>query len=162
MGSQRVGHDWASELNWIGTYLRKQLIFTGNCHLGRLCIGENSVVTQSLSHVWLFAAPWTVAHQVSLSFTISWSLLKLMSIKSAMPSKHLILFQPLLLLPSIFPINCVRSDPCYYFIAIEGKRKGKGRDGKSRGYLKLRHLFLLHFTEAGACDTLICPAPVND
>ena len=61
------------------------------------------VVVQSLSRVWLFATPWTVAHQASLSFTISWSLLKLMSIESVMPSNHLILCHPLLLLPSIFP-----------------------------------------------------------
>ena len=58
---------------------------------------------QSLSHVWLFATPWTAAHQASLSITNSWSLLKLMSIKLVMPSKHLILCRPLLLLPSIFP-----------------------------------------------------------
>ena len=48
--------------------------------------------------------PWTAARQASLSFTISWSLLKLTSIKSVMPSNHLILCHPLLLLPSIFPI----------------------------------------------------------
>ena len=51
----------------------------------------------------LFATPWTTAHRASLSFTISWSLLKLMSIEPLMPSKHLILCHPLLLLPSIFP-----------------------------------------------------------
>ena len=49
------------------------------------------------------ATPWTAAHQASLSSTISWSLLKLMSIELMMPSNHLILFHPLLLLPSIFP-----------------------------------------------------------
>ena len=58
---------------------------------------------QSLSHVWLFATPWIVAHQASLSITNSWSLLKLMSIELVMPSNHLILCHPLLLLPSIFP-----------------------------------------------------------
>ena len=58
---------------------------------------------QSLSHVWLFATPWTAAHQASLSITNSWSLLKLMSIESVMPSNRLILCHPLLLLPSIFP-----------------------------------------------------------
>ena len=58
--------------------------------------------SQSLSHIWLFAAPWTAAYQASLSFTITHSLLKLMSIKSEMPSNHLILCRPLLL-PSIFP-----------------------------------------------------------
>ena len=58
---------------------------------------------QSLSCVRLFATPWTAAHQASLSITNSWSLLKLMSIDSVMPSNHLILCRPLLLLPPIPP-----------------------------------------------------------
>ena len=58
---------------------------------------------QSLSHVQLFAAPWTAACHASLSITNTWSLLKLMSIESVIPSNHLILCYPLLLLPSIFP-----------------------------------------------------------
>ena len=59
---------------------------------------------QSLSHVQLFDTPWTAAHQASLTITRSWSLLKLMSIESVMPSNQLILCHPLLLLPpSIFP-----------------------------------------------------------
>ena len=58
---------------------------------------------QSLSHVWLFVISWSAARQASLSFTNSWSLLKLMSIESVMPSNHLILCHPLLLQPSIFP-----------------------------------------------------------
>ena len=58
---------------------------------------------QSLSHFQLFVNPWTVAHQASLSITNFRSLLKLMSIESVMPSKHLILCHPLLLLPSVFP-----------------------------------------------------------
>ena len=58
---------------------------------------------QSLSHVQLFATPWTVAHQASLSITNSRSLLKPMSIESVMPSNHLIVCHPLLLPPSIFP-----------------------------------------------------------
>ena len=57
----------------------------------------------SLSRVRLFATPWTTAHQASLSITNSWSLPKLMSIESVMPSNHLILSHPLILLPSIFP-----------------------------------------------------------
>ena len=57
---------------------------------------------QLLSHIWLIVTPWTTACQASLSFTISQSLLKLMSIESVMPSSHLILYCPLLLLPSIF------------------------------------------------------------
>ena len=60
------------------------------------------VIVQRLSPVQLFVTPWTAAHQASLSFTNSRSLLKLMSIESVMPSNHLILC-PLLLLPSIFP-----------------------------------------------------------
>ena len=56
-----------------------------------------------LSHVWLFATPWTVAHQASLSITNSWSMLKLMSIDLVMPSNRLILCHPLLCPPSIFP-----------------------------------------------------------
>ena len=61
------------------------------------------VVAQSLSHVQLFAIPWIAAHQVPLPSMISWSLLKLMSIESVMPSNQLILCCTLLLLPSIFP-----------------------------------------------------------
>ena len=60
-------------------------------------------VVQSLSRVRLFVTPWTAARQASLSFTISQSLLKLMSFESVMPSNHFILCHPLLLLPSIFP-----------------------------------------------------------
>ena len=58
---------------------------------------------QLLIQIWLFLTPWTAAHQVSLSFTLSWSLLKFMSIEWMMSSNYLILCHPLLLLPSIFP-----------------------------------------------------------
>ena len=67
----------------------------------KLCHQFSSV--QLLSHVRLFATPWTAARQDSLSITNSQSLPKLMSIESVMPSNHLILCCPLLLLPSIFP-----------------------------------------------------------
>ena len=60
-------------------------------------------VVQFLSCIQMFAAPWTSAHQVFLSFTISQSLFKLLSIELMMPSNHLILCHPLLPLPSIFP-----------------------------------------------------------
>ena len=66
------------------------------------CI-QFSSVAQSLSCARLFAVPWAAAHQASLSSTNSWSLLKLMFIKSMLPSNHLILCRPLLLLPSVFP-----------------------------------------------------------
>ena len=64
---------------------------------------EYMVPVQLLSRVWLFVTPWTTACQASLSIANFWSLLKLMSIESVMPSNHLILCHPLLFLPSIFP-----------------------------------------------------------
>ena len=69
---------------------------------GRSINGQFSSV-QSLSRVWLFATPWTTARQASLSITNCRSLSKRMSIESVMPSNHLILCHPPLLLPSIFP-----------------------------------------------------------
>ena len=71
---------------------------------------------QSHSHVQLFMTPWTVALQASLSITNSWSLLKLMSIESVMPSNHLILCCPLLLPPSIFPSIRIFSNESVLFI----------------------------------------------
>ena len=65
---------------------------------------------QSLRHVWLFAAPWTVARQASLFITNSRSLLKLMSIELVMSSNHLILCHPFLLLPSVFPSRRIFSN----------------------------------------------------
>ena len=84
------------------------------------------VVVQSLSPVGLLVTPWTAAHQASLSFTISWSLLRFMYIELVMPSNHLILCCPLLLLPSIFPTIRVFSNesalhirwPKYWSISI--------------------------------------------
>ena len=79
---------------------------------------------QSLSHVWLFVTPWTIAHQASWSITNTQSLLRLMSIESVMPSNHLILCHPLLLLPLIFPsirvfsnksVLCIRWPKCWSF-----------------------------------------------
>ena len=71
---------------------------------------------QLLSDVWLFVTPWTVAHQASLSITNSRSLPKLMSIESVMPSNHLILCRPLLLLPSIFSSIRVFSNESVFLI----------------------------------------------
>ena len=68
------------------------------------------VVVQLLNRVWLFTTPRTIARQASLSFTISWSLFKLMSIESVMLSNHLVFCYPLLLLPSVFLSNMVFSN----------------------------------------------------
>jgi len=65
---------------------------------------------QLLSHIWLFVTPCTAACQASLSITNSWSLHKFMSVELVMPSNHLILCHPLLLLPSIFPSISVLSN----------------------------------------------------
>ena len=77
--------------------------FPGGCPYFLALLGVMWIVVQPLSCVRLFETPWTAACQASLSITNSWSLLKLMCIKLVMPSKHLILCHPLLLLPSIFP-----------------------------------------------------------
>ena len=79
-----------------------------------------SSVAQSC--VRLFVTPWTTAHQASLSITNSWSLLKLMSIESVIPSNHLILCRPLLLPPSIFPAS--GSFPMSQFFASGGQSTG--------------------------------------
>ena len=88
----------------LNRYFSKDLQMA-NKHMKRcstsLVIQFSSV--QSLSRVQLFATPWTAACQAFLSITNSWSLFKLMSIQSVMPSNHFILCRPLLLLPSIFP-----------------------------------------------------------
>ena len=99
-----------------------QYLFT-KMHL-KFLNGIFVVVFQLLSHVWLFAISWTAECQPSLSFTISWSLLKLMSIELVIPSKQLILCHSLLLLPSIVPSNrvlsselalCIRWPKCWNF-----------------------------------------------
>ena len=100
---------WGREMeilaHWSHHEVRTQLAFVWSLHIIILDSFPrnqfNSV--QSLSHVWLFVTPWTETCQASMSITNSWSLLKLMSIKSVMPSNHLVLCHTLLLPPSVFP-----------------------------------------------------------
>ena len=92
--------DWQAAF-CLGIFKKKKIIIL-------LCIllqsdFESVQLSQSLSHVQLFATPWAEPLQASLSITNSWNLLKLKSIESVMPSDHLILYYPLLLQPSIFP-----------------------------------------------------------
>ena len=82
---------------WLILVIISSYIHFHNCVI--FCISS----VQSLSHVQLFVTPWTAAGQTSLSIANSWSLLKLTSIESVMPSNHLILCCPLLLLPLVFP-----------------------------------------------------------
>ena len=115
----RVGHDWVTKhthtdylehlLQFLGPKCVNKwmdishcLVFSKFLKILRLPHWKFSSV-QSLSPVQLFVTPWTAARQASLSITNSWSVLKLMSIESLMPSNHLILCHPLFLLPSIFP-----------------------------------------------------------
>ena len=103
---------------------------------------------QSLSHVRLFATPWTAARQASLSISNSQSLLKLMSIESVIPSNHLIFYSPLLLPPSIFPsIRAFSHEsvlrirwPKYWHI---GKDPDAGKDWRQeeKGWQKMRWLY---------------------
>ena len=100
---------------------------------------------QSLSHLRLFATPWTAAHQASLSITNSWGLLKLMSIELVMPSNHLILCCPLLLLPSTFSSIRVFSNesilhirwPKYWSFSISPSNENSGLNSFRMDWLDL-------------------------
>ena len=80
------------------------------------------VAVQSLSHVWLFVTPWTAADQASLSFIISWSLLKLMSIELMMPSNHLILCCPLLMLSTFTSIGAFSNESATSTLGVQSIR----------------------------------------
>ena len=120
----------------------------------------------SHSYLWFFATPWTAAHQASLSFTISQSLLRLVSIESVMPSNHLILCCHLPLLPSIF--TCIRVFsieltlsirwPMYWSVSFSGRWWTTGKPGvlQSMGLQKVGHDWA---TEQQLMDT--SPAPFN-
>ena len=118
-----VGPCWLSILNiaptfqsWNWYIYANYSMMTELCHLTSCLkltdfnqfkewLGDKGSSVQSLSHVWLFATPWTAARQAWLSVTNSRSLLKLMSIESVMPYNHLILCHPLLLPPPVLPIG---------------------------------------------------------
>ena len=82
-------------------------------------VGSLLAVVQSFSLVQFFVTLWIAAHQAFLSFTLSWSLFKLISIESVMPSNHFILCHPLLFLPSIFPSVRVFSNESALLISIK-------------------------------------------
>ena len=112
MGSQRVRHDWATELNWKNFLLPPETIQSNNqkgCS-SLINLFPLIFVVQSLSCVQLFVTSWTAASQASLFFTTSRSLLKFTSIEPVALSNHLTLCHPLLLLPSIFPSISVFSN----------------------------------------------------
>ena len=109
-------------------------------------------VVQSLSHVQLFKTPWTAACQASLSFTISWSLLKLMSIESMMPSNHLILCHFLLLQVSIFPTS--GSFPMSQIFASGGQNIGTSASASVLP-INIQGLFLLGLTVQGTLKSFL-------
>ena len=102
--------------------LRKNTQWGKDSLSNKCCMEDGFSSVQSLSHVRLFVTPWTVARQAFLSMTNSWNLLKLMSIKSVIPSNHFILCCPLLLLPSTFPAS--GSFPMNQFFASGGQSIG--------------------------------------
>ena len=157
------------------SYLRKQRFLAINSHSFKTDVFQSSLIVwfvaarnifshvfnipfssvQSLSRVWLFATPWTAEHQTFLSITNSQSFLKVMSIKSVMPSNHLILCHPLLRLPSIFPSIRVFSNESVWKFAIWGH----AHRGKAESCWSIRAGMSLsawgswgHFTE-GAVST---------
>ena len=108
----RVDPNSCPSSRWCHPAISSSVILFSSCPQGDRCVSLLSheqlkailglfISVQLLSHFWLFATPWTPAHQASLSTTNSWSLLK--HIKSVMPANHLILYHPLLLPPSIIP-----------------------------------------------------------
>ena len=107
---------WVRKISWRRTWQPTLVFLPGESYGQRSLAGYSpqghiistllilaDFVVQSLSHVQLFVTSWSAACQASLSSTISWSLLKLMSIELVMPSNHLVFCRPLLLLSSIFP-----------------------------------------------------------
>ena len=121
MGSHRVGHDWSNLVVVVVESYTKTILWPSKStprqkHKRTENRDSNQFSSvQSLSHVRHFSTLWTAAHQASLSITNSWSLLKLMSIRSVMLSDHLILCCPLPLLLSIFPSIRVFSKMSEFF-----------------------------------------------
>ena len=119
---------------------------------------------QSLSCVWLFATPWTVAHQAPLSSTISRSLLRFMSIELVMSSNHLILCRPLLPLPSLFPSIRVFSNelafcirwPKYWSFSISPSSEYSGLTSFRIDWFPLinRNIMNLCTTGPSSCNSL--------
>ena len=113
-----VVHGVTKSRTWLRDWTERPFYYTETTHRARSPTVVQFSSVQSLSRVWLFVTPWTTAHQASLSLTISRSLLKLMSIKSVMPSNHLMLCHPLLLLPLIFPsIRVFSNESTVYHVA---------------------------------------------
>ena len=106
---------------------------------------------QLISHLWLFESPWTAACQASPSITNSQNLTKLMFIKSVMPSNHLILYWPLLLLPSIFPQNSVISNESVFFHQVAKVLEFQLQ------HLSFQWIFRTDFLEDWLVWSLCCP-----
>ena len=135
---------------WSGTYRMCVCVCVCVCVCecekvwGNACISMHFIewmcLVQLFSCVWLFVTPWTAAHQASRSITNFWSLLKLMSIELVMPSNHLILCRPLLLLPSIFcSIRVISNESVLELVNRHmGSEGGSMDQGQSLGIVRCR------------------------
>ena len=124
---------WVGKIPW-RTWQPTSVLLPGESNEQKSLADYSPVQFKSLSRAQLFVTPWTAACQASLSFINSWSLSKLMSIESVMPSSHLILCCPLLLLPSVFPsirvfskesVLCIRW-PKYWSFSISPSNEYSG------------------------------------
>ena len=118
-----------------------------DCYSSSLPIWMSIVVVQLLSHVRLFPSPWTAACQTCLSFTISWSLLKLMFIELVIPPNHFIFCHHLLLLPSIFPSIRVFSNElafCIRWLKYWSFNFSISLSNEYSGLISFRKLFLFN------------------
>ena len=136
-------------LNWLWFWLSALWMSFLSCW--SLCVISDPVEVyssvQSLSHVQLFATPWTAACQASLSITNSWILLKFMSIESVMPSNHLVLCHPLLLLSSIF----LWKDCCGRIHSLSNQCNSNNWTKHLFGFTVLEYLFS-KVTELSRCN----------
>ena len=132
-----------------------------------ICLIHQFSSIQSLSHVRLFATPWTAARQASLSITNYRSLLKLMSIASMMPSNHIILCHPLLLPPSNFPSIRVFSNesvlcrrwPKYWSFSISSSNEYSGLIPFRTDWLNLLAVSSVAQLCPILCDLMDCSTP---
>ena len=149
MGSQRVGPDWTTfTFSFFYNVVLVSALQQCESAITIFIIFKADLLTYlhsvELSCVQIFVTPWTAACQASLSITNSWSLLKLMSIQLVMPSNHLILCRPLLLLCSIFPSIRVFSNESVLHIGWPKELGGPQSTGSRRVGQNLSNLAVQH------------------
>ena len=141
-----------------------QLEFLDNSFVSKIMSFKFFFFLLLFSRVWIFPTLWTAACQASLTFTIFWSLLKLMSTESVIPSNHLIFCHPLLILPSIFPAS--KSFPVSWPFTSGGRSIGASASAcvlpmNIQGWfpLGLTDLISLLQSRPTLCDPMDCSPP---